>query len=733
MSFFALPNLSAQIVMPCKPWEWTNPAPERCILDKIARDQWATNPNTKHECYSAFEALNSSLRASEQNPPLRIHAIVGDYDLKIGQAEMESALARLTLKPNWLEQTLSGHWRALWLLERPIPLACIAHTRHLLQHVSALVPVDEIPGLDRPALQSFSRYWTNSGVWKKVHDTPIAWDSILGWLMKSSSTFGWSSEMPGHEIDFKILADRLREKFPRFSEWPGEFALGSYGPSFWVEGSTSPKSAIVREKGIHTFAAHAPKAYFSWADLCGEAWMQAFQTNRIGGAVKDIYFDDKNFFVLSPTTEQWLSESKEGLLNELLVARGLRRESGKKSTGKPHSEIEEAVNYIRHHQRVAGAAPFAFFKKGLLEWNGGRYLNTHTREVLRPAKTGEWGTDFPFVSSFLEQFFIDGAALPFWISWLSRSYRCCFHRKPVSGQSVFLSGPVNVGKTFLSRGILSPLLGGHAEPKDFLLGSTTFNSQLFEYMLWVIDDGSIGTSAQVYRYFCEMVKNQAANRDSVSHAKFGKPSQVACMARLIVTCNDDAESRRIIPRVDISILEKLMLFRAAPRSISFPDSEEMERIKERELPSFARFLLDYEIPEKCKDPDPRFGVISYHDPELVASANTSDSAFTEILDHWMTEHFQKHDPTAEFWEGSALQFQHLLLADSAMAETLHSYNLEEIKRRLLKLSSGTLFRIEMKGDARRMNFRIYRGEHLPRQMAPPIEINPSANSKFSKI
>lgn len=730
--FFALPNLSAQIVDVCTPYEWTLPAPAFCVEDKAKRDLWASHPKTVHECYSSFEGLNSSVRVSEKNPPVKYWAIIVDYDLMISDAEMTLIVARLGIKPNWLERTISGNWRAIWLLERPIPLASLLYTRHILQELVTFLPIDEIPGRDRPALTAFSRYYTNSGKWMKIHDTPVSWEFTEGWLVKISKTFAWSNE-PGAAVDFKAIVPRLRERHLRFSEWPDEFKVGAQGPSFFVEGSTSPKSAYVTEKGIHTFAAHADgKSWWTWADLCGVEWVKAYEQNRIGNAVKDIYFDDKNFFVFNAANGQWMPENKENTLNELLVTRGLGKDSGKKA-GRKHSEIDEAVAYIRHHHRVAGAAPFAFYPKGLMKWNGSTYLNTHTREVLQPAKTGVWGEDFPWLSMFLDQFFALPEQKVYFLSWLSRFYKGCYNRTPKSGQSMFIAGPVNSGKTFLNRAIISPLMGGHAEAKDWLLGKANFNSQLFESAYWPIDDGSVGTSAQMHRYFSEMVKVLAANRDMESHAKFGKPCQVGWQGRLGVTCNTDAESLRILPQLDISILEKLMLFRAASRSIAFLSEEEMDAIIKRELPFFARFLLDYVIPEECRDEDPRFGVRAYHDKELVSSAITSGGGFDEIMDQWLVYHFTTRDRAAEFWEGTSLQLRQEILRDPAMTDILRAFDLDEIKRRLIKLSTGTLFHIEVVNDSdKRMKFRIYRGEQCPATLSKPQQSENEENSKFEK-
>lgn len=730
---FALPNLVSTVVEPCKPWEWTlrDHIPPRAFADKTARDAWASSPATLHQMYSGFEGLNSSLRVSENNPPVYLWMLAIDYDVAMSEAEMDMAIARLPLKPNWVERTLSGNWRLIWLLERPIPLASITFTGHLLKNLHTLIPLGALGGLDRPAVETFSRYYTNSGVWRKIHDKPIPWDTIEGWLVRVSSQFKWVDGIQGPEIDLKIVLPRLTERYPRIAEWPGEFVVGSQGPSFFVEGSVSPKSAIVNKKGIFTFSAHSTKPYYTWADLCGADWVQAFEQNKIGAAVKDIYFDDKNFFVFNPVTETWMPESKEHIQNELLVARGLNKNTAR---GDRFSEVEEAVNYIRHHHRVAGAASFAFLPKGVMKWNGNTYLNLHTREVMKPGPSGIWGVDFPWLSEYFENLFTDPEALPYYLSWLARFYQGCYRRNPLMGQGVFLFGPPNTGKTLLNRMILSPLMGGHAECKEWMLGSTNFNSELFESAVWVMDDATPGTSAQAHRYFSEMAKVVTANPDMRSTAKFGKPSQVAGARRLSVTANNDPESRRIMPRVDISILEKLMIFCIANRTKPFPTGDELKKILAKELPAFAKFLLDYQTPQQCLSDDPRFGVKSYHDKSIMAMAIASGDGFDEVIDHWMVEHFTTRKPMDDYWEGTALQLRQAILQDPSMTDTMKAFDLDDIKRRLMKLASGTsLPRVELvQTDQKRIKFRIYRGEDCPRKPTTAAAISAKNGSKFEK-
>jgi hypothetical protein len=280
---------------------------------------------------------------------------------------------------------------------------------------------------------------------------------------------------------------------------------------------------------------------------------------------------------------------------------------------------------------------------------------------------------------------------------------------------VFIAGGVGVGKTFISRGVLGPMLGGYSECKEFLLGEDTFNSELFDHALWVVDDGNVANSDSIHRHFSEMVKRLAANRDLRSNEKFKKASMVGWRGRVVVTCNDDAESIRIIPRLDMSLREKIMLLKAARREWKFYAEAEQEAVLRKELPAFARFVLDYKTPAHCLHPDPRFGIRHYHEPTLVASANLTTGSFGDILDAWMREEFTIRNPNHDTWEGTAVALRSSIVSDPNMIDLMKPFTLEKLKRAMAGLANNTLFKIEIipEGEVR-VSYRIHRHTHYPK-------------------
>jgi len=284
-----------------------------------------------------------------------------------------------------------------------------------------------------------------------------------------------------------------------------------------------------------------------------------------------------------------------------------------------------------------------------------------------------WGPSgpFPWLSKYFDGLFDPALQLDYFLSWLSRFYRGCWNYDLENGQNIFLLGSVGVGKTLLSQGILPRLVGGSHDAEDYLLGLTNFNSQLFNVALWTVDDNSANVDAITHKKFSAMIKKMSARQLFESHQKFRTPCQVEWAGRVVITANDDEESARIVPDLSINILDKMMLFRSARKApVTFPARKELIALLERELPHFARFLLDFEYPDHCKG-STRFGVRAYHEPSLLETAEQSSqtAVFYEVIHDWAESHFA--ETINEFWEGTSLQFLkalhgHDLSASSAL-------------------------------------------------------------------
>jgi hypothetical protein len=186
-----------------------------------------------------------------------------------------------------------------------------------------------------------------------------------------------------------------------------------------------------------------------------------------------------------------------------------------------------------------------------------------------------------------------------------------------------------------------------------------------------------------HRKFSTIVKRMAANTTFQYHAKFRVPLTVSWQGRVVVTANDDEESIRILPDLDISILDKIMIFRASKRRMAFGSNREVEATIDRELPFFARWLLDYEPKPHCIGAS-RFGITSYHEPSLVKMAQQTSrlNSFHEIVEDWKNDYYAEH---SEPWSGTAHQFLVELHRDPAKSSVVKHLTIDKVVMQLSAL------------------------------------------------
>jgi len=736
---YFLRNLSSIAVERSNPWDFSaiDRVPADCLgkAGKTARSEWITAPKTDFQAYSLFEGVNANLRiragssSEEGNPPVKMHGLAVDYDFPLKEEEIAAGLDRMSpdCRPQWRETTLSSNCRLVWLFHTPIALPSYAFAVAFLKSLDSVIPFRNLAGIDESALLAPERYYTNGCKWQKINPLPFPDAYLRGHLAKVSDKFDFNGPEFGSTLPLSAVIDPLRQKYPRFSEWPGDFVLGSAGPTFWIDGSESPKSAIVRETGIQTFAGHAPKPFFSWAELLGADLVNRFKTEQIGTSSQGIYYDEKHYFSKNGAGI-WCIDPRENITLFLKQERGL---SDTRKKGELTSEVERALVHIQRRNRIKTAAPFSFYPEGVTLILGESVLNTHTRRTISPAESAG---PYPFLEEFLNTLFDPPEQLDYFLSWLSYYYKSCYRRAPRSGHAIFLAGGTNVGKTFLSRAVIGGLVGGFAEAHQFLTGADAFNSELFDCALWVIDDAGIASNFSAHKRFSENVKRIVANPTIRCNGKFLKANTVAWQGRVFVTLNTDPESSRILPDLDLSLREKIMILRTHEvAQIQFLPADEMESMLKRELPYLARFLLDYQTPKHCVSADPRFGVQPYLEKSLVDTANQSSvsGAFSEILEEWRRTFFMEHEPTAEKWEGTSLQLYKAILLDHTLVEAMKPFNLQGIGRMLASLASKKVFDIQVTGEDSRRMFMIPRDEaRFPRRRS--VIITQSDASKFEK-
>jgi hypothetical protein len=159
------------------------------------------------------------------------------------------------------------------------------------------------------------------------------------------------------------------------------------------------------------------------------------------------------------------------------------------------------------------------------------------------------------------------------------------------------------------------------KPYMFMCGETTFNT-LSENEHWKIaDQGS--TTPKGRATFAINIKQFVADDDVTDHAKGKNLRSANAFRRISLSCNEEPKYLNIIPPIDPSLEDKIIILRAFKGGIpeDYGDPKTQKAYREKiafELPAFLHYLMHLKIDPKYKG---RFGVADYQNPEILRMIN----------------------------------------------------------------------------------------------------------------
>ena len=679
---FAIQNLSASTAFEVEPWNYEVDVPEEATVNKPTFIKYCKNPTTKHCHFSAVEGVDPLRRVNKENPAHQIHGFVVDYDARIEAKQITDLLANSPTEfvPNQGSLTFSHRGRLVWQFETPIVVPNEeTHKAFLKIAAKRLKLVALLPGYEEEAFFDPVKYYEKGHDWQQISSDKIPTNMVYQWMYEAGNKVKWVSE-EGLTIPMDIIAEEIEKKYS--GKWPGLFELGARGPRFWDSTANNDTAAVIRESGIQCFTGN--EGFVTWKQLLGVVFIQRFEANRTGEIIAEVFYDGKSYWKLD-SLSVWTPISKEDFNLFLKVKHGL----SKSPKGETSSEIERVLYAIQDQKSIVSALPFVHFPQGTIMQGGLRHLNISSIRCLRPSDevSDGWGDKFPWLAEFLDNFFEPEEQLAHFLAWWQYFYGHALLENPQMGQSIFIAGPTGVGKTLLSTRIIAATVGGHADASSYLLGEERFTSHIVSMPIMSVDDTAPATDARRHTKYSAMIKKITANRHQLYEEKYQKAGQVEWRGRVIVTCNPDPESIKLLPNVEISLLDKISLFRCADREAKFPSSNELNKIIDNELPHFCRWLLDWEIPDECKG-ESRFGVKSYHESHLFnAALQTSASySFFELLVDFLTDWVSCH-PNEDCFTGTATKLVADMSADPRIGSLANKYTPNQVASMLGQLKS----------------------------------------------
>ena len=326
------------------------------------------------------------------------------------------------------------------------------------------------------------------------------------------------------------------------------------------------------------------------------------------------YSNSQRAFLLQNSRGFYIHTDKE-FYKKRLKAWGFRTSVQEGENVSPADQIMLDVQEMRD---VDYSGPLAGYDAGIVSCNGHRALVTKPPKRVE-AKEGKW----PMINDILEQMFnLEGADQRAHLyGWLQLAEESVRFSKPSPGQALVFAGPRNSGKNFI-QDIITVIMGGRtARPYQYFIGKTNFNADLFEAEHLMIADEVPFPDLNSRRVFGSKIKDITVNSIQTCHGKYQNAVHLKPCWRMTVSLNDEAENLIMLPPLDASIQDKLMLFKVKPAKMPMAcdrpkDREAFWEAIKAEIPAFVYFLRNFEIPEELADS--RFGISAYQHPDIVA-------------------------------------------------------------------------------------------------------------------
>lgn len=335
-------------------------------------------------------------------------------------------------------------------------------------------------------------------------------------------------------------------------------------------------------------------------------------------------------YLIQDSHGDWLSLS-ETQYKRVLRHHGL---SARIEHGETLSAQDRAILDVQSNKNVHFAGPLAGHSSGFHTFGPSRVLVTSSPRLLEPL-AGEWSTLRALIHSLLGT--DEGEQIPFLYGWLKIAYEALRSHQIRPGQVLALVGPHNCGKSLLQT-LITEILGGRsAKPYQSMTGATTFNADLFGAEHLVIEDEQPSTDIRARRAFGAAIKNVTVNETQRLHAKHKDALVLRPFWRMSVSINDEPENIMVLPPIDNSLEDKMIILKATPPETPLPTTTLAARRAYfarliAELPAFLHHLVTWGIPADLESE--RFGVSHYHHPAITVEldAMSPETKLLELLD-----------------------------------------------------------------------------------------------------
>lgn len=344
-----------------------------------------------------------------------------------------------------------------------------------------------------------------------------------------------------------------------------------------------------------------------------------------------------------------------------LKANGFTSKTGKDDLISP---LDAELVRLLHEDSVSYAGPVAGWPVGIHQMAGRRVLVTDSA-IVCPGGAGECNTLLDLFERMLGQ-----EQAQRFILWLVCARRRLALRRWHPLPALALVGPKNCGKSFVQY-LITQLLGGRsAKPAQYLQGVTAFNGDLFGAEHLCFEDESAKCDGPSRRHLGEQIKTLLFCRQVQCHAKHRQAIALEPIWALTISLNNEPEHLMVLPSIDDSLADKILLlgcdYHPRPVPDGMEETEWLGRILQSELPAFSDMLerlRPEDFPEGIRNP--RTIVAGWQNREILSMMSdlSPEAQLLSIIDDTLFD-----SPIPSAWTGTAEQLSKQLRSGSYAAE-----------------------------------------------------------------
>ncbi|HWY92245.1 MAG TPA: DUF5906 domain-containing protein [Chthoniobacterales bacterium] len=370
----------------------------------------------------------------------------------------------------------------------------------------------------------------------------------------------------------------------------------------------------------------------------------------------EIYYD-------SPRTKFWARNDREGwiMVKDTDVKRILGEFGFRKAAKKDEnvSQIDALLTAIQRSNDVDYAGSLAGYHRGVYEIGGNRVLVRDSPRIIEPA-AGDW----EMLETIIDRMF-GPVQLRYLYGWIKIAFEALSSRNFRVGQALVLAGPKDCGKSLLQE-LITVMLGGRcAKPHRYMSGGSDFNGELFGAEHLMMEDEQASTDIRARRNFGARIKEVTANTVQSCHPKHRPAISLPPFWRLTISVNDEPENLMMLPPIDESLEDKLIILKAKKYPMPMPTVTDYQRelfmtALKAQIPHFLYHLRCWQIPEESVSQ--RYGIIHYHHPDILETLGSlaPEHKLLELID---TALFSSLAPGS--FEGTAAELEHELTKDGS--------------------------------------------------------------------